>query len=39
MMPYEVGKTFIRVPLLSIETYKNYVQKKMDYQLLKPRKH
>ncbi len=36
MMPYEVGKTFIiRVPLLSI----NYVQKKMDYQLLKPRKH
>ena len=38
MMPYEVGKTFIiRVPLLSIETY--YVQKKMDYQLLKPRKH
>lgn len=40
MMPYEVGKTFIiRVPLLSIETYKELCSEKMDYQLLKPRKH
>ena len=40
MMPYEVGKTFIiRVPLLSIETYKELCSEKDGLPVLKPRKH
>ena len=36
MMPYEVGKTFIiRIPLLSIETYKELCSEKDGLQVIK----